>query len=88
LEDDIEILLINRKTGEHTTIGRMSGSSSAGPGWMTLRRDLRIDDWPDRQTSDPQTFLKDARLYLIGHRYGGTVRVPFEIPEIELNPGP
>jgi len=86
-QDDIEILLINRKTGEHTTIGRMSGSSSGGPGWLTMRRDLRIDDWPDRQTSDPQTFLKDARLYLIGRRHGGTVRVPFEIPDIELEPG-
>jgi hypothetical protein len=83
-QDDIEILLINRKTGEHTTIGRMSGSSSAGFGWMTLQRDLRIDDWPDRQTTDPQAFLKDARLYLIGSRHGGTVRIPFEIPEIRL----
>ncbi len=51
---------------------------------MTMRRDLRIDDWPDRKTSDPQTFLKDARLYLIDSRYAGTVRVPFEIPEVDL----
>jgi hypothetical protein len=51
---------------------------------MTMRRDLGIDDWPGSQTSDPQTFLKDARLYLIGHRHGGTVRLPFDLQEIRL----
>jgi hypothetical protein len=83
-QDDLELLLINPKTGEHTAIGHMSGSSSGGPGWLTMQRDFRIDDWPDRKTSDAQTFLKDARLYLIGRRHGGTVRVPFEMPEIRL----
>ena len=31
-----------------------------------------------------RAFLKDAKLYLIGARYGGTGRVSFEIPEIRL----
>lgn len=83
-QDEIEILLINPKTGEHTSIGYRNGSTNGGFGWMTMRRNLRIDDWPDRKTSDPQTFLKNARLYLIGSRHGGTIRVPFEIPEILL----
>jgi hypothetical protein len=82
--DDIEILLINPKTGEHTAVGRMSGGSSSGFGLQTMSRSLNIDDWPDKKTSDPQTFLKDARLYLIGSRHGVTVRLPFEMPDIEL----
>ena len=86
-EDDIEILLINSKTGEHSKIGRMSGSSTASFGWLTISRSLRIDDWPDKQISDPQTFLKDARLYLIGGRHGGTVSVPFEMTDITLKSG-
>ena len=83
-QDDIEILLINPKTGEHTTIGDMSGNSTFGPGWLTMRRNLRINDWPDKRTTDSQVFLKDARLYLIGSRHGGTVRLPFEMSDIEL----
>ena len=86
-EDDIEILLINPETGTYTQIGSGSGGSSSGLGWMTMSRSLSIDDWPGRPTSDPQTFLKDARLYLIGSRHGGTVRVPFEMPDIELKAG-
>ena len=86
-EDDIEILLINSKTGEHTTIGHMSGSSRGSFGWLTMTRSLRIDDWPDKQIRDPQTFLEDARLYLIGGRHGGTVSVPFEMTDIPLKSG-
>ena len=52
-----------------------------------MSRSLSIDDWPDKKTSDPQTFLKDARLYLIGGRYGGTVRVPFEMKDVDLAAG-
>jgi hypothetical protein len=88
MQDDIEILLINPKTGKHTTIGRGTGSSSAGLGWITMTRSLSIDDGlpgPGQQTSDPQTFLKDAQLYLIGSRYGSTVRVPFEMPDLKLS---
>ena len=87
LNDGIELLLINPKTGEHSVIGYNSGSTSGGHSWAIMHRSLRIDDWPDRKTSDPQTFLKDARLYLIGRNYGGTVRVPFEMPEIDLKTG-
>ncbi len=84
--DEIEILLINPKTSEHTALGPGSSSSQIVPGWMTMTYTLRIDDWPDKQISDPQTFLKDARLYLIGRRHGRTIRVPFEMRDIELKP--
>ncbi len=83
---EIEILLINPKTREYTALGLGSSSSQNVPGWMTRTHSLRIDDWPDKQTSDPQIFLKDARIYLIGRRHGGTVRVPFEMRDIELKP--
>lgn len=84
-QDDLEILLVNPRRGTHTRIGEMSGSSSAGPGWFHLRRVLPIDGRSVEDKIDPVDFLKDARLYLIGRRYHGTVRVPFEIPDIELN---
>ena len=29
-------------------------------------------------------FLKEARLYVIGTRYGGTIVLPYEIPEMLL----
>jgi hypothetical protein len=83
--DDVEIRLINPMTGKHTHVGRGSGVSSNGPGWMTMRRDLGIDERPCSHTSDPQTLLKDARLYLLDSRDGGTMRLPFEIPEIRLS---
>ncbi len=84
-DDKLEILLINPNTSEHTEIGSMSGSASWGPGWLTMRRNLRIENRPDKEPSDSNTFLKDARLYLIGRRDGGTARIPFEMPDIELN---
>jgi len=87
LNDGIELLLINPKTGEHSVIGYLSGRTTGGHGWATMHHSFRIDDWPDRKTSDPQAFLKDARLYIIGRNYGGTVRVPFEMPEIDLKAG-
>jgi hypothetical protein len=73
--DDIEILIINSKTGKHTDIGRGSGGSSGRPGRLTINRDLSIDDGlpgPDLQSTDPPIFLKDTRLYFIGRRHGGT----------------
>jgi len=33
---------------------------------------------------DIARFLKDARLYIIGTRYGGNISLPYEIPEILL----
>lgn len=79
----IEILLINPKIGKQTQ-SQWSGGSTSGLGWASLRRDLSIDDWPNSGTSDPLAFLNGARLYVIGRRHGGTVPLPFDIPEIRL----
>lgn len=83
-QSEIEMLLVNSRIGHHTPIGYMSGGSSAVPGWFSLRRVFPIDGRPVEDKIDPVDFLKDARLYLIGRRYHGTVRVPFEMPEIVL----
>jgi hypothetical protein len=86
-QSEIEMLLVNSRIGHHTPIGYLSGGSYAVPGWFSLRRVFPIDGRSVDDKIDPVDFLKDARLYLIGRRYRGTVRVPFEIPDVDLNSG-
>lgn len=84
LPDSVEILLVNARGGQHTRIGHMSGSSSAAFGWFYRRNQIPIEGSGAGEQIDAREFLKGARLYLIGRRYHGTVRVPFQMPEIRL----
>lgn len=83
-QQGIVLLLINQKTGQRTDI-RMEGAMGSRTMKTRLTPDFRIQaSRSDGETKDPRAFLKDAKLYLIGARYGGTGRVSFEIPEIRL----
>lgn len=84
LHDEIELLIVNPRTGNHTSIGHQSGTTSSTFGWSFLQRRLPIKGSAVDDTVDYRGFLKDARVYLIGRRYRGTVRVPFEMPEVRL----
>lgn len=87
--DDIEIILIDPATGEHTVAGGSGGSSSTGGGLQVINKYLRLDDWPpSKQIGAADEFLQRARLIIIGRNYGGTVTLPYEIPEILLEEKP
>lgn len=84
----IALLLINQNTRQRTDI-RMGGAMESRTMRTRLSPDFRIQ--PSRlegEGVDPRAFLKDAKLYLIGARYGGTARVRFELPEIRLGRKP
>ncbi len=84
LQQGIALFLINQETGQRTNI-RMEGAMGVRAMKTRLTPDFRIQSsGSDGEAVDPRTFLKDAKLYLIGARYGGTGRVSFEIPEIRL----
>ncbi len=85
--DDIEVFLVNPRSGKHTRIGYSNGTCFGGPGWVSLKQEYSIEARTADEQVDPTDFLKDARLYLIGQRYRGTVRVPFEIADVELVSG-
>ncbi|MCP5534034.1 MAG: hypothetical protein H7A48_12755 [Akkermansiaceae bacterium] len=82
--NEIEILIVNPRTGRHTTLGSGSGSSSATFGWWCQKKQISIETNDPDERIDPVEFLKGARFYLIDRTYRGTVSVPFEIPEFRL----
>ncbi|MCP5548380.1 MAG: hypothetical protein H7A50_13505 [Akkermansiaceae bacterium] len=82
--NEIEILIVNPRTGRHTTLGSGSGSSSATFGWWCQKKQISIATNNSDERIDPVEFLKGARFFLIDRSYRGTVSVPFEIPEIRL----
>jgi hypothetical protein len=81
----VELLLVNPTTKEFTYRKCYDGSRGVGGEWNTLHETL-----PLGQLSEPvnqqraEEFLKDARLYIIGTRYGGNITLPYEIPELTL----
>ncbi len=83
--DNIEIILIDPASGEHTVPGGSGGSSRGGGGLLDMTRDLRIEDWSEsKNVGTAEEFLNTARLYVIGRNYGGTITLPYEIPEMSM----
>lgn len=83
----VELLWVNPITKEFTQMGS-GGTSGAGSEWSTIHNTFSINQESASPTRpNAKEFLKDARLYILGTRYGGTVRLPFEMRDIELKPG-
>lgn len=78
---DVEFLLVNPKTGKFTSTRGSGGSSRVSGDWISIHRSVSLDQGKE---TIPDDFLKDARLYVIGTRYGGNVELPYEIPEVKL----
>jgi hypothetical protein len=81
----IEFLLVNPRTKEFVNTGSPGGSRRLGGEWITVHETLLLDhktDSPSRHRAED--FLKGARLYILGTRYGGNIALPFEIPEMLL----
>jgi hypothetical protein len=82
---NVELLLVNPVTKEFTYQRSPGGSRRIGGEWITVHETLLLG-----QQSDPvnrhraEEFLKDARLYVLGTRYGGNIGLPYEIPEMLL----
>lgn len=81
----VDLLFMNPETKQIAFQGGGGGSSGIGDDWKVLNRSYWLDQH-QRTTSGEKTdaFLKGARLYIIGKRYGGTINLPFEIPEMLL----
>jgi hypothetical protein len=79
----MELLFVNPSTKQFTDTSGSGGSSSTNGDWITLRRSVSINKEPG-STHRPDTgeFLKGARLYILGTRYGGNIELPYEIPEM------
>jgi len=83
--EDLELLLANPTTGKFTNTRGSGGSSRVGGDWINIHRSVSLDQGAGTTSHDDTVaFLKDARLYIIGTRYGGTITLPFEIPEMLL----
>lgn len=84
-EDALELLLVNPVTQE---FGQTNGSSGVGNlelGRSEVNQDFSLTNRDGTvKNPDVQRFLKDARLYILGTRYGGNLTIPYEIPEIML----
>lgn len=80
-----EFLLVNPVTKEFTGTSGAGAYGLAGNVWQTVKetfwiqQEIGLTHW-----SSPKEFLQGARLYIIGKRYGGTINLPFEIPEMLL----
>lgn len=84
-DDIVEFLFANPKTGKFTSTRGSGGSTSAGGDWISTRCSVSLDQQQKTPTDEEtKEFLKDARLYVIGKRYGGTISLPYEIPEMLL----
>lgn len=81
----IELLLVNPRTKEFVNTGSPSGSRRLGGEWITIHETLLLDQeaGPANQHRAGE-FLKGARLYILGTRYGGNIKLPYEIPEMLL----
>jgi hypothetical protein len=80
-----EFLLVNPATKEFTQTFGSGAGNRAGNVWHTVQQTFWIQQeaGSTRQPS-PGEFLQGARLYIIGIRYGGNIKLPYEIPEMLL----
>ena len=81
----MELLLLNPLTKKVATKTSSGGSDKVASDWNTIHQTYSLDrnlESADRQTADE--FIKGARLYILGTRYGGNIVLPYEIPEMTL----
>jgi hypothetical protein len=85
LEYRLELLFGNRVTQEFGRLLNGNGGADLGSERSHLDQQLLLEnrDGPVKNPDIPR-FLKDARIYIIGTRYGGTLSLPYEIPEMVL----
>ena len=83
--EDVEFLFVNPKTGKFSNTRGSGGSSRVSGDWISIRKSVSLDQ-QQGTTSHEETgaFLKDARLYILGTRYGGNITLPYDIPEMLL----
>ncbi|MEO8614690.1 MAG: hypothetical protein ABI600_06080 [Luteolibacter sp.] len=82
-DDMVEVLFANPMTGKFTNTRGSGGSSSAGGDWISIHGSVSLDQQQGNPSEkETEAFLKDARLYIIGTRYGGNITLPYEIPEM------
>lgn len=80
-----QFLLVNPGTKEFALSMDRDISSGAGREWSTIYETFSINRRPKAATaSGAGKFIKGARLYILGTRYGGNIELPFEIPEMLL----
>ena len=83
--EDVEFLLANPKTGKFTNTRGSGGSNRVSGDWITIRKSVSLDQQQGATSHEvTEAFLKGARLYIIGTRYGGNIKLPYEIPEMLL----
>jgi hypothetical protein len=81
----MELLFVNPSTGKFTNTSGSGGSNSTGGEWIALHKTVTInDEIASTHRPDAAAFLQGARLYILGARYGGNMKLPYEIPEILL----
>ena len=81
----VELLLVNTSTKEFTNTSGSGGSSITGGELMTFHKTVSIySQSASAGRPDAVEFLKGARLYILGTRYGGNIVLPYEIPEMML----
>jgi len=81
----MNLVMVNPKTKQFTRSGGGSGSASAGDDWKTIERDLSLAQHPgDSSQASAEEFLEGALLYVITVHYGGTIDLPYELPEMLL----
>lgn len=81
----LELVLMNPETKQIAKFGGGGGSARSGDDWNTFNRSYWLDQNPgDASRPDADAFLKNARVFVIGMRYGGNISLPYEIPEMLL----
>lgn len=82
----VELLLVNPSTKEFTNTSGSGWSSITGGELMTFSKTVLIDSQSASASrpDDAEEFLKNARLYILGIRYGGNIVLPYEISEMKL----
>lgn len=77
-EDSLELLLVNPVTQEFGQMGSAGGSISLGRARSNISQDIHLVSRDGMENKpDIARFLKNARLYIIGTRYGAVETFPF-----------
>ena len=80
----VELLFVNPDTKQFTHTSRSVGSGYSTSGdWIRIRGSASIDQ-TSANRQNAEEFLKGARLYILGTRYGGNITLPYEVPEMLL----
>jgi hypothetical protein len=80
-----QFLLVNPSTKEFASSTEFGRTSPAGGEWNSIEETFSINrQLGAASNSKAREFLKGARLYILGTRYGGNIELPYEIPEMLL----